>query len=115
MLIDESKMAVDSSFSFLNLRKQHTNLKLKLLFKIETRTTLTEQIGPLKLLTTDKFRLEKYLTATDQIEVATTHNHDQPGSGRYYTQSQSTRFRSPTIRLLKPITDTQTRQNCLRN
>ena len=43
MLIDESKMAVDSSFIFLNLRKQHTNLKLKLLLKIETRTTLTEQ------------------------------------------------------------------------
>ena len=43
MLIDESKMAVDSSFSFLNLRKQHTKLKLKLLFKIETHTTLTEQ------------------------------------------------------------------------
>ena len=36
MLIDESKMAIDSSFSFLNLRKQHTNLKLKL-FKIETQ------------------------------------------------------------------------------
>ena len=43
MLIDESKMAVDSSFSLLNLRKQHTNLKLTLLFKIETQTTLTEQ------------------------------------------------------------------------
>ena len=43
MLIDESKMAVDSSFSFSNLRKQHTNLKLKLLFKIETHTTLDEQ------------------------------------------------------------------------
>ena len=43
MLIDELKMAVDSSFSFLNLRKQHTNLKLTLIFKIETYTTLTEQ------------------------------------------------------------------------
>ena len=31
MLIDESKMAVDSSFSFLNLRKQHTNLNPLLL------------------------------------------------------------------------------------
>ena len=37
MSIDESKMSVDSSFSFLNLRKQHTNLKLKLLFKIKTQ------------------------------------------------------------------------------
>ena len=36
-------MAVDSFFSFLNFRKQHTNLKLKLIFKIETETTLTEQ------------------------------------------------------------------------
>ena len=42
MLIDESKMAVDSFFSFLNLRKQLTNLKLKLLFKIETQNPLTE-------------------------------------------------------------------------
>ena len=36
-------MAVDSSFSFLNLRKQHTNLKLKLLFKTENTNQLTEQ------------------------------------------------------------------------
>ena len=43
MLINESKMAVDSFFSFLNLRKQLTNLKFKLLFKIETHTTLAEQ------------------------------------------------------------------------
>ena len=43
MLIDESKTAVDSSFNFLNLRKQHTKLKLKLLLKTETQTTLTEQ------------------------------------------------------------------------
>ena len=42
MLIDESKMAVDSSFSFLNLRKQHSNFKLKFLFKIETQNPLTE-------------------------------------------------------------------------
>ena len=37
MLIDEPKMAVDCSFSFLNLRKQQTNLKLELLFNIETQ------------------------------------------------------------------------------
>ena len=37
MLIDESKMAVDSSFSFLDFRKQDTNLKWKLLLKIETQ------------------------------------------------------------------------------
>ena len=50
MLIDESKMAVDSSFSFLNLRKQQTNLKLKLLFKIETQTNSLSKIAPLTLL-----------------------------------------------------------------
>ena len=43
MLIDESKMAVDSFFSFLNLRNSIPILnKLKLLFKIETNQ-LTEQ------------------------------------------------------------------------
>ena len=51
MLIDESKMAVDSSFSFLNLRKQHTNLKLKFLFKIETQTNSLSKIAPLTPLT----------------------------------------------------------------
>ena len=51
MLIDESKMAADSSFSFLNLRKQHTNLKLKLPFKIETQTNLLSKIAPLTPLT----------------------------------------------------------------
>ena len=45
MLIDESKMAVDSSFSFLNLRKQHTSLKLKLLFKIETQALSLSKIA----------------------------------------------------------------------
>ena len=50
MLIDESKMAVDSSFSFLNLRKQTTNLKLKLLFKIETQTNSLSKIAPQTLL-----------------------------------------------------------------
>ena len=64
MLIDESKMAVDSSFSFLNLRKQHTNLKLKLLFKIETQNRST------KLLTIDRIQIAKDLTATDQVQVA---------------------------------------------
>ena len=70
MLIDESKMAVGSFFSFLNLRKQHTNLKLKLLFKIETQTNSLSKIAPLTPLT-------KWL--------------------------------------YEPITDTQTRLNCLRN
>ena len=44
-------MAVDSSFSFLNLRKQQTNLKLKLLFKIEPQTNPLSKIAPLTPLT----------------------------------------------------------------
>ena len=52
MSIEESKMAVDSLFSFLNLRKQHTNLKLKLLFKIDIQKLLSlSKTAPLKLLT----------------------------------------------------------------
>ena len=44
MLIDESKMAVDSSFSFLNCRKQHTNLELNnWLFKIEKKQIFPKQ------------------------------------------------------------------------
>ena len=70
MLIDESKMAVDSSFSFLSLRKQHTNLKLKLLFKIETQTTLTEQNRSAK-------------TSYDRPDSNRQKpNHDQPSSAR---------------------------------
>ena len=51
MLIDELKMAVGSSFSLLNLREQHTNLKLKLLFKIETQTNSLSKIAPFTPLT----------------------------------------------------------------
>ena len=89
MLNDESKMAVDSSFSFLNLIKQHTNLKLKLLFKIETQTTLTEQ------------------------NRSTNTSHDQPIQHRI-SQTATAQFRSHYW-LHKPTTDTQTRQNCLQN
>ena len=39
MFIDESKMAVNSSFSFLNLRKQNTNLKLKLHLRLKHKLT----------------------------------------------------------------------------
>ena len=70
MLIDESKMAVDSSFSFLNLRKQHTNLKLKLLFKIETQNPLTEQNRSTKTSYDRAIQIVKDLTATDQVQVA---------------------------------------------
>ena len=49
-VIDELKMAVDSFFSFLNLRKQQTNPKLKLLFKIKTQTNQPSKIAPLTLL-----------------------------------------------------------------
>ena len=74
MLIDKSKMAVDSSFS-LNLRKQHTNLKLKLLFKIETQTTLTEQNRSTKT----------YYDRPDSDRKRL--NRDRPGSGHYFTHS----------------------------
>ena len=43
-------MAVDSSFSYFNLRKQNTSLKLKLLSKIETQTNSLSKIAPLTLL-----------------------------------------------------------------
>ena len=82
MLIDELKMAVDSSFSFLNLRRQHTNLKLKLLFKIETQTNSLSKIAPLTLLTIDQIQIVKDLTTTDQIPVATTHYRGRSGSDR---------------------------------
>ena len=70
MLIDESKMAVDSSFSFLNLRKQLSNLKLKLLFKIETHTTLTEQNRSTKTSYDRPIQIVKDLTTIDQIQIA---------------------------------------------
>ena len=66
MLIDESKMRANSSFSFLNRRKRHTNLKLKLLFNIETQQTLTEQNRSSK-------------TSYDRlIQVTQTPNRDRP-------------------------------------
>ena len=60
-------MAVDSSFSFLNRRKQHTNLKLKLLFKIDTQTTLTEQNRSSKTSHDRPIQIVKHLTATAQF------------------------------------------------
>ena len=76
MLIDKSKMAVDSSFSFLNLRKQHTNLKLKLLFKIETQNPLTEQNRSTKTSYDQPIQIIKDLTTTNQIQAAPTHYRD---------------------------------------
>ena len=68
MSIDESKIAVDSSFSFMNLRKQRTNLKLKLPFKIENTKPLSlSKIAPLTLPTIDQIQIVKDLTATDQV------------------------------------------------
>ena len=90
MLIDNSKLAVDSSFSFLNLGKEHTNLKLKLLFKIEIQPILTEQNRSTKTFYDRPIQIIKDLTAIDQVQVDTTQPH-------------------------KPTTDKQTRQNCLWN
>ena len=103
MLIDESKMAVDSSFSFLNLRKQHTYLKLKLLFKIETQDPLTEQNLSTKTSYDRPNQIIKDLITIDQVQVAP------------YTLSQSTNSDRQLYdyTLHKPTTDTQTRQNCL--
>ena len=78
MLIDESKIAVDRFFSFLNLRKQHANLKLKLLFKIETQNPLTEQNCSTKTSYDRPIQIVKELTATDQVQVSTTHYSDWP-------------------------------------
>ena len=97
-------MAVDSSFSFLNLWKQHTNLKLKLLFKIENTKPLSlSKIAPLTLLTIDQIQIVKDLTATDQVQIAP------------YTLSRSPNSDRQTIQLHKPTTDTLPRQKCLQN
>ena len=56
VLIDKSKMAVDSSFSFLIRRKHHTNPKLRLLLKIENKKISMGKIALLKLLTIDQLR-----------------------------------------------------------
>ena len=93
-------MAVDSSFSFLNLRKQHTNLKLKLLFKIETTKLLSLSKT---LFTIDQIQIVKDLTTTDQVQVAP------------YTLSRSPNSDRQTIRPHKPTTDTHTRQKCPQN
>ena len=89
MLIDESKMAVVSSFSFLNLRKQHTNLKLKLPFKIETQTTLTEQKRSTKTSYDWLIQIVKDLIAADQIQVATTHYRHRPIQIANYMATQA--------------------------
>ena len=78
MLIDESKITVNSSFSVLNLRKQHTNLKLKLLFKIQTQNPLTEQNRSTETSYNRPIQIIKDLTATNQVQVTTTHYCDRP-------------------------------------
>ena len=91
MLIDKSKMAVDSFFSFLNLRKQLANFELKL----ETQTLSLSKHAPLNFLRlTNSDR--KDLTATYQIQVAP------------YNTLAIDQLRSPTIPLYKQTTNTQT-------
>ena len=75
-------MAVDNSFSFLNLRKQHTKLKLTLLFKIETQPTLTEQNRSTKTSYYRPIQIVKDLTVTNQVQVTTTHYRNRSGSDR---------------------------------
>ena len=82
MLIDKSKMAVDSSFSFLNLRKHHTNLKLKLLFKIETQTLSLRKVASLNFLRS---------TNSDRKRLSS----DRPDSDRALHTLSIDQFRSP--------------------
>ena len=57
MPIYESKMAIDSSDSFLNCRKQHINLKFNYyLIKIENKVS-TSKIARSKFFAIDQFRL----------------------------------------------------------
>ena len=84
MLIDESKMAVDSSFSFLNQRKQHTNLKLKLLFKIENTKSLSLSKNHSSNTSYDR-------PDSDRKRL----NRDRPGSGRTLHTLAIAQFRSP--------------------
>ena len=51
MLIDELKMADDSSSSFLNLRKQHANLKLNFYLRLKHKTNSLSKPAPLTPLT----------------------------------------------------------------
>ena len=88
MLIDESKMAVDSSFSFLNLRKQRTNLKLKLLFKIEALTLSLSKIAPLNFLrSTNSDR--KRPNRDRPTQVASTHYRDRPIQIAHYAATEA--------------------------
>ena len=92
MLIDESKMAVDSSLNYLNRRMQHTNLKLKtsIYSKIDNKTNLY---------------LQNRSTKT---------SHNRPIQIAHCTLSRSINS-DRTLWLHQPTTHTQTRKNCLRN
>ena len=108
MLIDESKMAVDSSFSFLNLRKQHTILNGNFYLRLKHKTTLTEQ---------NRSTNTSYDRPGSDCKRL---NRDRPDSGRTLHTLAIAQFRSPnsdrqTIRLHKPTTDTHTQQKCPRN
>ena len=57
MLIDESKMEVGCSVSFLNCEKQQTNLKLRRLhLRLKRKQNLFDQNVLLKLVAIDQFR-----------------------------------------------------------
>ena len=82
-------MAIDGSFSFLNRRKRHTNLKLKLLFKIDTQTTLTEQNRSSKTSHDRPIQIAKHLTATAQFRSqipAIQANHRYTNSAKLHTK-----------------------------
>ena len=56
MLIDISKMALDTCFSFLNRRNELTNLKVGFLLKTANKKISTSKIASPKLLTIDQLR-----------------------------------------------------------
>ena len=77
-------MAVDSSFSFLNFRKQHTNLKLKFLFKIENTKPLSLEQNRSTNTSYDR-------PGSDRKRL----NRDRPSSGRTLHTLAIAQFRSP--------------------
>ena len=83
MLIDESEMAVDSSFSFLNLRKQHTILNWNFYLRLKHKTTLTEQ---------NRSTNTSYDRPGSDCKRL---NRDRPDSGRTLHTLAIAQFRSP--------------------
>ena len=85
------------------MRAKSSKQRCPALCLLKHKTTLTEQNRSTKLLMIDQIQIVKDLTATDQVPVAP------------YTLLRSSNSDCQIMWLHKPTTDTQTRQNCLRN